>query len=84
MTAAIFWLTQLTNQSQLKANLFCISHLISIDRLGLGAKSEPLECSGFSAAPTHIRLAAIIVIIQTIRLFPVGKSCPYVTSMREF
>ena len=28
-----------------------------------------LDCSGFSAAPAHIKLAEIIIIIQTLRLF---------------
>ena len=37
-----------------------------------------LDCSGFSAAPAHIKLAAIIIIIQTLWLFSSRREPPFV------
>ena len=77
IATAIFWPAQQTNQRRLLANLlnFFIFYLILI-RFGLGAKwvvlnhsrdflNIMLDCLGYSAAHAHIKLAAIIIIIQT-------------------
>ena len=95
MATAIFWPTQQTNQSRLIANLFnfCIFYLILI-KFGLRAKwvvlnhsgdfcmfLHVLDCSGFSAAPAQIKLAAIITIIQTLWLFSSRREPPFVVKV---
>ena len=42
-----------------------------------------LDCSGFSAAPAHIKLAAIIIIIQTLWLFSSRREPPFVVQFWE-